>query len=507
LAFAFPFSKDPVYGITPIQEMLRIGTGDSKTEPRIALDFSRPLDFAAIEKQLLDWHNASFGGRTTPADSVSGFKPLPCPLITTGLSAQAVEQLNSFVSPFGFMAVAGAGGGAAMSFAAGASSGSSTAPESNLKLVPGACLAVPLITGDITADVIGTVTEVAGDKVYGFGHSFLGYGPVDLPMATGKIYTVVSNLLQSFKFGSAVEMIGALTTDEASGIAGRIGAKPKMIPLTIKVDRYNDPQTRVYNCRMVNNRFYTPLIVRYTVAGAAMMIGTLPPDHVIEYKVTIAMVGAEPIAFQNISTSLQLGELTTESMGAVGLIMNNPYKRVEIDSVDIYLDIKPKTVASQIWSADLSDPTVKPGAKLDLTVILESRLAEKKKYNVALEIPAELIPGKYKLMVSGGYGYLAFLVKAAPQRFMPEDFTTLVEAINHVLSVRRDRLYFVLLLPPGGITVEKAELPDLPATKALILQDARRTLTIQPYQNWIEKSIPTGTVVFDEKLMQITVEK
>ena len=55
--------------------------------------------------------------------------------------------------------------------------------------------------------------------------------------------------------------------------------------------------------------------------------------------------------------------------------------------------------------------------------------------------------------------------------------------------------------------MEREELPDLPATKVLVLQDAKRTLKIQPYQHWLENVVETGTVVIDKKTMRITVEK
>jgi len=79
--------------------------------------------------------------------------------------------------------------------------------------------------------------------------------------------------------------------------------------------------------------------------------------------------------------------------------------------------------------------------------------------------------------------------------------------MNNLLAIKREGLYCLLVLPPGGIALEKAELPDLPATKVLVLQDAKRTLRTQPYQHWLENSLTTGTVVIDEKIMRITVEK
>jgi hypothetical protein len=376
-----------------------------------------------------------------------------------------------------------------------------------LRLAPGASLAVPMVSGDITMSVYGTVTEVVDDKVYGFGHSLLGYGLVDLPMATAKVHTVVSSIASSFKLASVVETVGALETDEASGIIGRIGARARTIPLTIRVDRFNDTEKRVYNCRLADNRLLTPMYLRATVAGAALRLGDFPPDHTLEYKVAIGIKGGEQVAFENISTGMGLNEIIIESISSVAILMNNPYERVDIESLDFDIRILPKNIVSHIWSAELSDSKVKAGRSVDIGVVVESVLAGKKKYRHSLEIPGDLAPGKYELTVCGSRDYERFLVKVAPYRFVAQNVPQLIDALNNSLQIDRDRLYFLLTLPSGGVTVEKAELPDLPATKTLILRDTKRTLRVLPYSHWIEQSLETGTVVIDKKILSITVER
>jgi hypothetical protein len=501
------FSKDPFYIATPIEEMLRVGRTQGPSPgargPGFAFDFSKPIDFAEIDEQLSDPQYWNLDSSPSIQHRVYRFEPLPCPLVTSGLPGQVVEQLDAFVKPFGLMAVAGIGGSTNSADPSDRNEDAQGVPQ----LVPGACLAVPLVTGDITAEVIGTVTEVLDDKVYGFGHRFLGYGPVDLPMATAKVHTVVSSMLFSVKFGSAVEVIGALTADESTAVLGRIGARARMIPLAITVARYNDTETRVYNCRLANNRLFTPLLLRWSVAGAALMLGRLPPDHMIEYKVTIGLENAEPITFENVSTRLGLAEITAESTASVALLMNNPYKSVDIESIDVDIRIEPKNIVSHIWSVELSDSKVKAGEEIEFEAVVESFLAEKKKYRGSLKIPDELAPGKYDLLLCGAPYYLQFLRMAAPYRFIPQNLSGLIEAINNILHIKRDKLFCLLALPAGGIAVEKAELPDLPATKALIFQDMKRTLRTQPYRHWDEKSFRTGTIIVDKKVMHITVEK
>ena len=499
LAFTWMYAKDPLYGVTPIEEMLRIGlgSGTSQTEAEsrrmdLAFDFSNPIDLHQVDKQLQD--------RLVGAHrSLQGMTYLPCPLITSGLSNEASEQLKAFVEPLGFMVVTGGGAGA------GANIG--TNESEKVRLVPGACLAVPMVSGDITLSTYGTVTDVVGDKVYGFGHYLLGYGQIDLPMATGKVHTVVTNVASSFKLASVVETVGALTTDEAAGIVGQIGAEAKTIPLIIRIDRYNDTKKRLYQCRLAHNRLLTPFYLRVALTGAALRLGDFPQEHTVEYEVAIDLKDGESVSFKNVSSDVVLNDLVIESYGSIGLLLNNPYKRVDIESIKCDIRIIPKSSVSHIWSVELSDAKVKAGQKIDVGVVVESILASKKEFRCSLEIPENLTPGKYELTVCGQRDYERFLTKMAPQKFIAQSYADLVRALNDSLQIERGRLYFLLALPPRGVVVENAELPDLPATKALVLQDSKRALRVLPYFHWLERSVKTDTIVIDKSVLPITVER
>jgi hypothetical protein len=293
--------------------------------------------------------------------------------------------------------------------------------------------------------------------------------------------------------------------DESAAVRGRVGATPKMIPLTVTVERYNDPQKRRYECRIAGNRLLTPILLRGALAGAVLMQGPLPPDHTIEYIATVKLDGEKPVAFANVSANTGLMEMVRDSIGSVAMLLNNPYKEIDIQSIDFNVKVGSKNLTSGIWSVDISDPEVKAGEQIDVDVVTESFLAEKKKYKFSLVVPKDIQPGQYELIVCGGYDYEQFVRKAVPYRFVPTNLSTLVESMNEILAISRDGLHCVLVLPPSGIAVERAELPDLPATKSLVLGHAKRDLVVQPYQHWIEKAVRTGTVVMDGKQMQVTV--
>ena len=496
LAFTWTYSTEPLYAATPIGEMLRIGQGSqaeqseqSGTQTGYMYNFSGPFEFAEIYRVYADT-------QVRPTRSLGGATPLPYPLITSGIPAEVCEQFKPRVEPFGLMVVAGGSGG-----------NGNIQNSENIRLVPGACLCVPLVSGDIQISTFGTATEVIDDKVYAFGHLLLGQGQIDLPMATGKVHTVVSNTVSSFKMASVVETVGALTTDEADGVIGRIGATAKTIPLKIEIDRYNDTQKRVYNCQLANHQQLTPRYLELAVSGAAQYLGSFPPDHMVEYNVAIGVENTELITFENVSSGLGLNEVLAEGIGSVLLLLNNPFKKVDIESIEFNIRIAPKNINAAIWSLDLSDTKVKAGENIEIEAIIETVLAGKKKYHCRMEIPEDLAPGKYELIVCGSQAYEQFLAKSVPHRFVAKSMPDLIEALNNALNIPRDRLYCLLVLPPSGVTLEKSELPDLPATKAMVLQDAKRTLRIQPYQHWKEKSIQTGTVIAGRKVIRITVEE
>jgi hypothetical protein len=494
LAFGWPFSKDPLYGVTPIDEMLQVGLACGSGAPRnsartgaLTFDFSKPINLSEVNEQLT-------ARKLLGSGNSSGATALPCPLLVSGLPPETCERLAGQLEAMGFMAAPGL-------------SGRVEKQDDKTSLTPGGTLTMPLVSGDIRMEVLGTVTEVRGDRIYAFGHSFLGCGPTSLPMAGGKIYTVVSNVMRSFKLGTCSEILGAVTADESGAISGQIGAKPDMIPLTIHVERFNALEPRTYNCQVAYNPMLTAALVRTAITGAACQVGAFPLDHNIKYDGAINLDDGQSIRFGNTTTNMELSEPSAEISGALALLMNNPYGGAAVKDLHFNIQVMPTNITSYIWSVDIADSKVKPGETVRAEVVIESYLKEKRKYQVDLEVPENLPPGKYNLMFLGVYEYENFLRKSVPYKFLATNYQTLVEALNTLLNVNRTKLYCLLVLPPGGIALEKAELPDLPGTKALVLQSDRRAVTVLPYSHWIEKTVETGTIIADKEMVPITVEK
>jgi|GEM_PF-5822471 len=98
-------------------------------------------------------------------------------------------------------------------------------------LVPGSAIAVLEITGDIlNFGGIGTVTAVDGDRIWAFGHPMMQMGPAAFPFSAASIEAIAANpVWGAYKIGApAGALLGAITNDRSSAIAGRFGTLPVM---------------------------------------------------------------------------------------------------------------------------------------------------------------------------------------------------------------------------------------------------------------------------------------
>jgi hypothetical protein len=375
-----------------------------------------------------------------------------------------------------------------------------------MQLVPGGVLGIPLCSGDISLSAVGTVTEVIGDRIFGLGHNVLGYGAVELPISAGIIHTTVARRSISFKFASTGPILGTLTVDRATGVYGKIGQTPPLFPLNIRMERLDVPESREFHCQMAVNQFLTPLILRVALLGASQVYGSFPPEHSLEYDVTVRIAGQDPIRFANVSTDSEASAPASEISALASLLMGNPYQKADIQGVDVSLRFAPRSREAEIWSAELSETKVKPGRWITARVVLQSYRMEKTVLPIRLQIPPDLKPGPYVLQILSSDEFLGFQQKAAPQRFEAEDLPSMLEAVRRILQTPRNQLTAVLLLGPGGIAIRDKELPNLPDSRAILLQDPRRFTPAVVMQQWVQTQTEMDLVPSGNVTVQLTVE-
>ena len=196
-----------------------------------------------------------------------------------------------------------------------------------------------------------------------------------------------------------------------------------------------------------------------------------------------------------------------ELLSTLALLLNNPFEQIAPEAIEMHITLTPGTQAAEIWSARLSQATVKPGQTITAEITLQSFRAVRTSYSLELKIPETLPPGKYPLQLLGAEAYAGFLTQNAPQRFRVVDADTLVEGLGRVLNMPRNRLYAVLPVPSTGLTLRRHELPDLPPTRMNLMQDAKRLEPLEPYKSWVENSIVPDKIITGGAQIELTVEQ
>src|SRR5215217_3292236 len=225
IAYAFPFSKEPIAGITPIKQMIEMfEQGRTSSEGRDKMGFLRePRAVSYSQLTGLDWKSllpqGQQGGVNFVAPVATGsplaallgqqFAPIATPLVFNGFSPQAVAQFSPQLQSQGLMAVAGIGGSSAIT---------PLGKVTEQTLAPGTSVSVELVRGDYSVAASGTVTHRDGERVYAFGHPFLSLGSADMPMSESSVVTVIPNTMNSFKLTVPGQMVGAISQDRSTGI-------------------------------------------------------------------------------------------------------------------------------------------------------------------------------------------------------------------------------------------------------------------------------------------------
>ncbi|AQQ72070.1 stage IV sporulation protein B [Limihaloglobus sulfuriphilus] len=494
LAFGWPNTIDPLYGVTPIEEMLRIGYEFDENyqdqspdkSSSFSIDYSKPLNLTELRKSI---DNAA----TPDKRELYSMKPLKTPLVTS-LPSGSCDFLSKFSESIGMNVITGVTAKSAEDY--------TLTPN----FEPGSIVAVPLVEGDIRMSAIGTITEVDGDKVYAFGHAFEGMGEVNLPMSTGYVHMVVASHVSSFKYGAAGQIIGSLRADESTGIYGVIGEEAPMIPLKITIDRFNDQRTREYNCQVAVDKYYTPMLSGSASAGALMSRGELPNEHTISSKVRIGIEGREDLVIEKTTSQRGISDAAYSIIEPIMLLMNNPYERPDITGIEVYMNMSNEDTTAAIADVIIRDVRLTPGDTVRADVIIKSPLAQTISRPLEFELPEDIEPGAYTLTVAGGPQYRNMMAQYNSHRYMPINLDSALRSIRELESMDNYKMYCVLALQTSGISIENSELPKLPYSKIVPLSTGKRSTAVQALRHYITKEYDSPKIVSNRVGFRIQVK-
>jgi SpoIVB peptidase S55 len=474
-AYGWSFGKEPIAGVTPIENMLAeiarpvdprvwkslgilpsLGNGKTPppTGPRAHLRVRERSDaFASLRA-----HAERFG-----VTSESSGRPVPVatPLLLSGMTDAAIDVLTRELRPFGIEPVQAGGGGAP----------ASAAKKASARFVDGSSIGVQLVRGDIQATATGTVTYLEGQRLLGFGHPMFNAGQIGLPTCTSRVIHVLSSLQRSFKLAESVAPYGTLIHDRQSAIVVDQSSRAEMLPMRVRLNGVPAAQRSTWNLELANHRLLTTGLAFSSLVNAMAASAVDRADMMYEIKGRVQVAGHGTIETEDIGFS-PVGAADTGPLASarffnvIGAAFDNPFEEARITGIDVDLDLRFGREVTTILDAQVASDTVDPGKPVHIYVTLRGFDEKERVEIVALPIPKSAAGDSVEIQVEPGDEVRI----EQPKPNSLEDLFHMVRAGYPSTS-----LVVSLKLPQSGVKLRGQLVDALPGSALDTLQPANES--------------------------------
>lgn len=420
LAFGWNYAKDPIAGVTPIEEMYKLynDTNASKV--------------ASISKNSLQ-----------------------TPLMFSGFNGDSFLEYSDKFKEMGFYPMQ--------------AGGSISDINQSGKFLFGDSVAIVLIDGDFSIAGVGTVSHTDDEKFLLFGHSMWSKGRLRAPVSRAYINHIVASTASSFKIGAAYSnYLGYTVYDGTFGVSGVYGEVPEntMIPVNLQVEDQSF-LNKDFNFRVLNDPTYFSYLLSMAIYTAVTSSAGSDEDGVFSvsyeietdyfeepYKVTDRILSySSKDAFKTAIEQL---------IAPVDFFIYNNFNRVGIKSIK--LSIKRSNLEYAFLNdITLLEPKAKAGETIHLRVGITPYGQEKTYINIPVKLPVNLTTDVYSIYAANEYIY-----NYAERLFMPNKYK--IRSLDDVMRIYGksydDKALKVWLYSSArGVQIGKDSFPMLPISK------------------------------------------
>ncbi len=485
------FSKEPIAGVTPIDEMLEISAMDRTPG-------TGPVEAkaSAIKLNKTSGPGLSESLSQMSSSGVQNFlEPIETPLVFNGFSQDAVQQFASKFAAAGITPVMGVG-----------SVSDVKQPE---PLVPGSAVSAVLVRGDMDISATCTVTYIDANQLLACGHPLLQFGMVDLPMTKAQVIATLASPLNAFKIVNATEPVGAFVQDRHTGILGELGKKPDMIPVTLTIR--GGPVERQFHYEVLNNPGLSPAAMMATVYNALHGVNEYGQETSYRMSGSIAVNGYPNVNLQNMFAPVDGGEpaamLVATALGdRFGRIYDNPYSAPDIRGVQLNFDLVHERRWARLEGARTDVTEARPGDQITIETVLRPYRGEAIVQQIPVKIPTSVSQGPLRILVSDGET-LDRIRHTTPLFNSRMDLGSTISLLNkeHV----NNRVYVSLLENDPEAMVADKVMPSLPLSIMNVMDSmrGRQEMVVQAESSVDESATsPLDYVVSGAQVLTINIK-
>jgi hypothetical protein len=447
------FAKEPLAGVTPIENMLSLPKGQLPgtllaEAPQGALG-AETVSTAQRFEMPSDWTSR------VGIPGGSFLKPIDTPLVFSGFSAGAIRQYAGELAGFGMAATQG---------------GTADARPDDRDIKPGDMVSAVLMEGDLSLDASCTVTTIVDGRIYVCGHPLFGFGPVQLPMARGRVLTTLSSDLDSTKIVNVGGTIGVFDQDRVTAVMGHLGTAPGLIPIDMTVVTAAGDQHRAF--RMISNPKISPILMGIAALNGLIQNSVYGEGTTLRLTGAIDITGHSSVTLENLfaptDTFIPDGTSVASAVQSVfQRIFSNPYETAKIERVTLRMEALPDRRQTTIEGAWLDKSEAAPGDTVNVKVQLRPYRGSPVIRDVQVTIPQQAIRGTSMQVLASDSGTLNRMSVVSGSQGRLQNLEQLISVLNR--ERRNTRLYVTLLGPAPTMVVQDKVMPNVPASQINLL--------------------------------------
>jgi len=449
------FSKEPIAGVTPIEEMLEIDAFDQRPAPDPAP--------ASPSNSNTTARTASPSEEAAPSlQRYSNYlKPIETPLVFNGFSEETLQRYASQFAGAGIVPVMGIG-----------SSSDRKQPE---PIEPGSAVSAVLVRGDMDIAATCTVTYIDPQRLLACGHPLLQFGKVDLPMTKATVLATLPSTYNAFKIVNTTEAAGSFVQDRHNGILGVLGKEPKMIPVTVSI--HGGPAAKQFHYQILNNARLSPLAMMATVFNA--LHGTNDYGEDITYRMNgvLNVKGYPDVTMRNMFAPQDSGQpaaaLAAAAIGdRFGRIYGNPFDAPDVEGVKLDFDLVRERRTARLESSRTDVTEARPGQQIVVEAELRPYRGESLVRQIPIRIPTSMSKGILRVLVSDG-DTLDHMRRGSPMLSRKLGLAPTIALLNKERA--NDRVYVSLFENDPEAMVADKVMPTLPLSVMNVMENMRGT--------------------------------
>lgn len=507
------FSKEPICGITPIEQMLEVRNlpvNDVETASLQTTALSS-LSGASLSSARTD---AAGGAGSLSADGMN-FQTIETPLVMSGFSQQAIDFWQKQLSGTGLGPVAA--GGVGGSSASGPEDNAQISSKAAATLEPGSAISALLVRGDLEISGTCTVTYIDPKQLLACGHPILQAGTVSLPMTTADVVATLASPLNAFKIINTGATVGAFTEDRNSAIRGVLGVEAHMIPMRIHLsgadlsgagDHRGD--NRTVHVEILDLPSLTPQAMMVVLYQSLLQSNVTTAEMSYHLTGSVNVDGLPPVPLDLWSTAGELAPAPLQLAILAGQEFNGLYangaRQGAVRSVDLDVEEIPRRIGVELKSARLvSNNVVHAGDTVEVEATLQPWQQPERNVRIPVHLPDRLNSGNLRLLVSDG----ATLDRTLHQPQIPARPATLDSLLEEARSRHAaDRIYVSLLTPEAQAGMNGETLSSVPLSVANALEPVRaeKNISLNGESAEPQADAPAGGMLNGFQVLDLHIE-